>query len=143
MTNSFRIQPPSDLPSIEPTVVTSPDAESQALAMTIFEAAVDRKGEDIVVLDVSEVSYLADYFVIVTGFSTVQVRALARSIEDAVQEKLGRLPLQVEGQAKGSWMLIDYGTVIVHIFLPDEREFYNLEAFWGHAQRISFSALQA
>lgn len=143
MTNSFRIQPSSDLSSVEPTVVAPPDAESQTLAMAIVEAAIDRKGEDIVVLDVSEVSYLADYFVIVTGFSTVQVRALARSIEDTVQEKLGRLPLQVEGQAKGSWMLMDYGTVIVHIFLPDEREFYNLEAFWGHAQRVSLTALKA
>jgi ribosome-associated protein len=141
MTNSFRIQPPADRPSIEPTVVTLPDAESQALAMTIVEAATDRKGEDIVLLNVADVSYLADYFVIVTGFSTVQVRAIARSIEDAVEEKLNLLPLQTEGQSKGNWVLLDYGTVIVHIFLPDERDFYNLEAFWGHAQRVPLTAL--
>jgi ribosome-associated protein len=141
MTNSFRIQPPSDLPSVEPTVITLPDAESQALAMTIVEAAADRKGEDIVLLNVADVSYLADYFVIVTGFSTVQVRAIARSIEDTVEETLNLLPLQTEGQSKGNWVLLDYGTVIVHIFLPDERDFYNLEAFWGHAQRIPLTAL--
>lgn len=120
-----------------------PDIDSQRLASIIVEAAEDRKGADIVLLNVADVSYLADYFVIVTGFSNVQVRAIARSIEETVEERLHRLPLQVEGQAEGNWMLMDYGDVIVHIFLPDEREFYNLEAFWGHAQRVSVSSLNA
>nr|WP_263971805.1 ribosome silencing factor [Leptolyngbya ohadii] len=103
------------------------------------EAMDDRKGGDIAVLHVSDVSYVADYFVIATGFSNVQVRAIARAIEDKVETQWQQLPLRVEGFGEGSWVLMDYGDVIAHIFLPKEREFYSLEAFWGHADRVSFS----
>jgi len=121
---------------LNPTTNTSDN-----LALVIAEAADDRKAEDILLLQVEEVSYLADYFVIVTGFSRTQVRAIARAIEDKVAEKLQRNPLQIEGESEGNWILQDYGEVIVHIFLPDEREYYNLEAFWGHAKRIEFSQI--
>ncbi|HEY9621354.1 MAG TPA: ribosome silencing factor [Crinalium sp.] len=129
---------PSDATNSNGTIAN----DSYTLAMTMAEAADDRKGADIVLLDVSEVSYLADYFVIATGFSSVQVRAIARSIQDSVSEELHRLPLQVEGQTDGNWILIDYGDVIAHIFMPEGREFYNLEAFWGHAKRIPFALAQ-
>jgi ribosome-associated protein len=119
-----------------------PVNDSSLLALAIAQAADDRKGADIVLLDVSEVSYLADYFVVITGFSSVQVRAIARSIEDVVSETLHRLPQNVEGQRDGNWILMDYGDAIVHIFMPDDREFYNLEAFWGHAKHIPFSLSQ-
>jgi ribosome-associated protein len=115
------------------------DKESLQLAMTIAQAADDRKGGNIVLLRVADVSYLADYFVIVTGFSNVQVRAIARSIQDTVETEWQQQPLRIEGQMEGSWVLIDYGDVIAHIFLPKEREFYNLEAFWGHAEQIDFA----
>ncbi len=114
---------------------------SKNLAITIAQAADDRKGSDIVLLEVAEVSYLADYFVMTTGFSRVQVRAICQSIQEKVETVWQRTPLRVEGKESGSWVLMDYGDVIVHIMLPDEREFYNLEAFWGHAERIEFSAL--
>ncbi len=104
----------------------------------IAQAAADRKGDNLVVLQVSEVSYLADYFVLVTGFSRTQVRAIAQSILDTVAEQSDRDPLRTEGQSESSWILIDYGEVIVHIMLPDEREFYNLEAFWNHGERWRF-----
>lgn len=113
---------------------------SRAIAMTAAQGADDRKGGDIVVLGVAEVSYLADYFVMVTGFSRVQVRAISQSVQDKVEIECQRLPLRVEGQAEGSWVLLDYGDVIVHVLMPKEREFYNLEAFWGHAERIEYSA---
>lgn len=115
------------------------EEESYRLAMTIAQAADDRKGANIVLLRVSDVSYLADYFVVVTGFSSVQVRAIAHSIEDKVETEWQQHPLRIEGQMDGNWVLIDYGDVIAHIFMPKEREFYNLEAFWGHAEQISFS----
>jgi ribosome-associated protein len=115
------------------------DDSSYLLAQTIAQAADDRKGGDIVLLKVSDVSYLADYFVVVTGFSNVQVRAIANSIEDRVEEEWQRRPLRTEGQMEGSWVLMDYGDVIVHIFLPKEREFYSLESFWGHAEQVAFS----
>lgn len=113
---------------------------SEQLALSAARAAEDRKGADIVVLRVSEVSYLADYFVIVTGFSKAQVRAIANAIEDKVAVEWQSRPLRTEGQGEGSWLLQDYGSVIIHIMLPTEREFYNLEAFWGHAEQIDFSA---
>lgn len=125
---------------IQSAASTTTDAYNFALA--IAKAADDRKGGDIVLLNVSQVSYLADYFVVVTGYSHAQVRAIARSIEDAIETEFGRLPAQTEGQAEGNWLLLDYGDVIVHVFMPDERDFYSLEAFWGHAERTSFAATQ-
>ena len=116
------------------------EEDDQKLALTIAHAADDRKGADIVLLKLGTVSYIADYFVIVTGFSSAQVRAIAGAIEDTVETKLGRLPLRTEGQSEGSWVLMDYGDVIVHIFMPKEREFYGLEAFWGHAERTQFAS---
>ncbi|CBN58966.1 MULTISPECIES: ribosome silencing factor [Kamptonema] len=114
--------------------------ESRALAFAIAEAAEDRKGGNIVLLQVSEVSYLADYFVIVTGFSNAQVRAITQAIAHKVETEWQRMPVRIEGQGEGTWVLMDYGDAIVHILMPHEREFYNLEAFWGHAERIHFSA---
>jgi ribosome-associated protein len=117
------------------SAVNRPDA-SQELALTIVQAASDRKAGDIVVLRVTEVSYLADYFVMATGYSRVQVRAISEAIEDKVEQEWQRRPLRTEGQAEGTWVLQDYGDVMVHIMMPKEREFYNLEAFWGHAERV-------
>lgn len=128
----------------KPSTLVTPDTEHQdasyGLALTVAQAADDRKGADIVILSVSEVSYITDYFVIVTGFSRVQVRAISQSIEQQVEEACNRLPVRTAGKAEGIWILQDYGDVIVHILLPEEREFYNLEAFWGHAEQIEFQA---
>jgi ribosome-associated protein len=117
---------------------TSPD-EARGLIMTVAQAADDRKAVDIVLLRVAEVCYLADYFAIVTGFSNVQVRAISQAIADQVEEEWQRLPLRTQGLSDASWVVMDYGDAIVHILKPQEREFYNLEAFWGHAERIDFS----
>lgn len=114
------------------------DEAAKALALAIAEAADDRKAGNITILQTGDVSYLADYFVILTGFSSVQVRAIANSIEGAVEDEFERLPLRTEGMSEGRWVLQDYGEVIVHIFMPDDRDFYDLEAFWGHAERIAF-----
>ena len=112
------------------------NSTGQELALTVAQAAEDRKAGDIVLLRVSEVSYLSDYFIMATGYSRVQVRAIAGAIADEIEQKFHRLPLRTEGKAEGTWVLQDYGEVMVHIMMPKEREFYNLEAFWGHAERI-------
>jgi ribosome-associated protein len=123
----------------------APDADlvhlSQHLAWIIAQAADDRKAADITVLKITSVSYLSDYLVIATGFSKTQVRAISDAIQEKVEETCHRYPLRVEGKKEGSWVLQDYGDAIVHIFLPQEREFYNLEAFWGHAERIDHPQL--
>lgn len=138
---------PSQAHSIsDPSVIQVSSAEFPAvdddpslqLAYAIAAAADDRKGSNITIFQVGDVSYLADYFVLVTGFSTVQVRAIARSIEQTLEADWQRRPLRTEGQTDGNWVLQDYGDVIVHIFLPEEREFYNLDAFWGHAKHVSY-----
>ncbi|MGB0561546.1 MAG: ribosome silencing factor [Spirulinaceae cyanobacterium] len=122
-----------------PLTSLPPNADaSLQLAWLIATAADDRKAENIVLLKVASVSYLADYFVLCTGFSRTQVRAIADSIETQVEAQLARTPLRSEGRSEGTWILQDYGEVIVHSFLPEDREFYNLEAFWGHAERIEF-----
>jgi ribosome-associated protein len=126
MTQSLPIQSPrTDDPSFD-------------LAQAIAQAADDRKASDIVILQVNEVAYLADYFVIATGLTSVQLRAIARAIEETIEAKFGRQPQGLEGLSEGRWILIDYGDVIAHLFLPQERDFYNLEAFWGHASSIPF-----
>ncbi|MEG4999025.1 ribosome silencing factor [Microcoleus sp. B4-D4] len=116
--------------------------ETRGLIVTAAQAADDRKAVDIVLLKVSEVCYLADYFAIVTGFSNVQVRAISQAIADQVEEEWGRLPLRTQGLSDASWVVMDYGDAIIHILKPQEREFYNLEAFWGHAERIDFSSAE-
>jgi ribosome-associated protein len=113
---------------------------SEQLARDIAEAADDKKAADIVLLKVTEVSYLTDYFVIATGFSTTQIKAICDSIEKQIEEKYQLVPLRIQGKSDARWIVVDYGEVIVHIFMQEEREYYNLEAFWGHAERIEFSA---
>ena len=114
------------------------DNSPEKLVEIITQTADDRQAGDITVLKVTQVSYLTDYFVIMTGFSRTQVRAIADAIDEKVEQSLGRLPLRVDGQTESLWIVQDYGDVIVHIFLAKEREFYNLEAFWGHGERIVF-----
>ncbi|MBN3938944.1 MAG: ribosome silencing factor [Nostoc sp.] len=131
--------PLQSVPLTKSAVISHGQTEeaSEKLAATIAVAASDRKAGEILLLKVAEVSYLADYFVMMTGYSRVQVRAIAQAIEGKVETELQRRPLRTEGKIEGSWVLQDYGDVIVHIMMPKEREFYNLEAFWIHAERIS------
>lgn len=130
---------PSTLVAANTRLAAQRPEESQELALISAAAAADRKAGDIVVLGVAEVSFLADYFVLVTGYSKAQVRAISQSIEDQIEAQLNRLPIRTEGQVEGNWILKDYGDVMVHIMMPKEREYYNLEAFWGHAQRVDLS----
>lgn len=121
-----------------PSLPTLIDDSALALTLAAAAAADDRKAGDLAILRVAEVAYLADYFLICSGYSITQVRAIARAIEEKLGEDFQRLPLRSEGMAEGRWVLLDYGDLIVHIFLPQEREFYDLEAFWGHAERVPY-----
>ena len=110
------------------------DLSSEALARLAAEACDDRKAVDIRLIRVDEVSSLADWFVICSGLSDVQVRAIARSVEDRLEEEAGRLPLRREGVTEGRWVVLDYGELLVHVLTPQERSYYDLEAFWGHGE---------
>lgn len=135
MTEALKLDTPGTVDELETDQI---DEEALALATAIANAADDRKAEDISILQVGDASYLADYFVIATGFTNVQVRAIARSIETTIEADHGRSPIHTEGADEGKWVIYDYGEVIVHIFQPREREYYDLEAFWGHVKRIEF-----
>lgn len=114
------------------------DPTSEALANLAAEACDDRKAVDIRLIRVEDISSLADWFVICSGLTDVQVRAIARSVEERLEREVHRLPLRREGQAEGRWVLLDYGELIVHVLTPQERHFYDLESFWGHGEQHRF-----
>lgn len=109
--------------------------EAKELARKVVEIASDRKAEDIVMLDISKVSIIADYFVICTGTSDRQVRAIAREIDEQLG-KDGVNPINIEGLVEARWVLMDYGDVLVHVFDPATRDFYRLEQLWAAAQPV-------
>lgn len=100
-----------------------------------MEIAEDKKASNIVLLDISEVSIIADYFVICSGNSDRQVKAIANDIEEQL-EKQDIKVLHREGLDQARWVLLDYGDVIVHIFTPTERNYYRLEKVWEHARTV-------
>jgi ribosome-associated protein len=112
------------------------DHTIEQLVFLAAEAADDRKAGDMTLIKIDAVSTLADYLLIVSGFSKVQLRAISGSIIDKIEAEFNRLPLRTEGQDRGGWILLDYGDAIVHIMMPEQREFYNLEAFWGHGEIV-------
>lgn len=116
--------------------LTNQDFTYQMSIMAAAEAD-DRKAEDIMVIAVGEVSVLADYFVITTGRSKAQVRAIANAIKIKISEEFQREPIRSAGESDAGWILQDYGDVIIHTMMPTEREFYSLEAFWGHAPKLT------
>jgi len=109
--------------------------ESNELARKVVDIASDRKAEDIVMLDISKVSIIADYFVICSGTSDRQVRAIAREIDEQLG-KAGVNPISIEGMNDARWVLMDYGSVLVHVFDPATRAFYQLQQLWAGAQPV-------
>jgi ribosome-associated protein len=99
------------------------------LSRLIADAAADKKAREIVRLDIRKKTSIADYFVICEGDTDRQVRAITDSIVEACKAK-GVRPLRTAGYEDGSWVVLDYGSVIVHIFLPGERSYYDLESLW-------------
>ena len=112
--------------------------DSEQLAAMAAEACDDRKATDIQLIRIDEVSSLADWMVIAGGLSEVQVRAMAKAVQDRLEVEANRLPLRSEGLNEGKWALLDYGELIVHVLQPSERGFYDLEAFWSHGEHHGF-----
>lgn len=103
------------------------------LVRTAVEALLAKKGEAISVMDMRKVSGVADYFVICTGGSDVQIKALANETCDRIRDAYGERPWHIEGMDSLQWVLIDYVDVVVHVMMNDAREFYGLERLWGDA----------
>ena len=113
------------------------ELDSKKLACVIAGTLDDKLGKDITILNISNVSSLADYFVIVTGDSTPQVKALMENTKDRIKKLFGRSPLRMENDTKNRWNLLDYGDVVVHILHRDERETYAIEKFWSNDFSVS------
>lgn len=113
------------------------EIDSKKFASVVARFLDDKLAKNITILDISKVSSLADYFVIVTGDSTPQVKALMETVKDQVKKSFSRLPLKQENDAKNRWNLLDYGDVVVHILHKEERETYAIEKFWNHAYSVS------
>ncbi len=102
----------------------------------VVSAADDRKATDLKVLSLGEVSDFTDYFIVCSGRSDRQVQGIAEGIQSALQQ-LGVRPLHVEGTRAASWILLDYGELVVHVFDPDTRSYYGLERLWGDAPDVT------
>jgi ribosome-associated protein len=110
-------------------------AEAREKALLCVRFALEKKAYDLVVMEVGELTSLADYFLVCTGRSDTQVQAITRSIEESLG-RLGIHPQSIEGYTSGQWAVIDYGDVVVHVFNEPVREFYDLERLWARAPHV-------
>lgn len=111
---------------------------AQRIAKVAAQAADDRKADDVQVLKMPEIMAETEYFVISSATTHVQIRAIVNSILDAMEE-VGADLLRMEGRGENNWVLLDYGSVVVHVFLEEDRHYYDLEKLWADAERISWS----
>ncbi len=114
--------------------------QSKEMARIAYNALADKKGEDIKIIDITGISVLADYFIIANGSSDSQVNALVDNVEEELH-RAGYPLKQREGQASGSWVLLDFGDIIVHVFDRENRLFYDLERIWKDGKDISIKEL--
>jgi ribosome-associated protein len=125
---------PDGLPARE-TAAPKTDLASLDLARRIVELAEDKKAAEILLLDIGELTTLADAFVICSGGSERQIAAIADGIAEKLRDE-GIKPIGREGTAESHWVLLDYGSVIVHVFTPPERDYYGLEKHWSAARTV-------
>jgi ribosome-associated protein len=127
----------------EDSVTEAENTTSTERARIAARAADDKKGEDIVVLDVAEIMGIVDAFVITHASNTRLVRAIVDEVKKQLLDRAGVKPRSVEGLDDMTWVLLDYGDLIVHVFLAETREFYGLERLWSDAARIVWDAAAA
>ena len=107
----------------------------QTLAALAIEAILSKKGTDLVIMDMRTVSGIADLFIVCTGTSDLQVKAIIDAVKKEIQEKADERPWHIEGYESRQWVLMDYVDLVVHVFSPEKRAFYDLERLWGDAPR--------
>ena len=111
------------------------------IALTAAAALDSKKGGDIKVLEITDLTTLVDYFVIATGTSNTQINALCGAVEKALKEQAGEDPLRREGYRDDTWVLLDYGSVCIHVFSEEAREFYSLERLWSDGKPLDLSSV--
>ncbi len=115
-------------------------ADAKKIALAAAHVLDTKKARDIKILCINEKTIIADYFVIAMGTSTTQVNSLAGEVEYKLGEDLGIHPSRTEGEGSGTWVLLDYNSVIVHVFGREAREFYKLDKLWADAEEVPFDA---
>lgn len=113
-------------------------ANAKELVKVVYNALESKKGENIKIIDISNVSVVADYFIIANGSNQNQVQALVDNVQEELY-KIGREPAQIEGYLTGNWILMDYSDIIVHVFSKEDRLFYDLERIWRDGKEIEIS----
>jgi len=111
--------------------------EPAQLAKAAVDIASDKKASDVLLLDIRDISTIADFFVICTGNNARQVQAIGDALNDDLKKQGARL-LYREGDADTGWVLLDYGDIIIHVFAPKEREYYRLERLWSEAKTVVY-----
>lgn len=111
------------------------------LAIIAVKALDEKKGKEIAAIEITDLTTLADYFVIATGTSNTQINALCGAVEKALQEQAEEAPLRREGYRDGTWVLLDYGCLAVHLFSEEAREFYSLERLWHDGKTLDLSSV--
>jgi ribosome-associated protein len=132
MANQARAERPTSSTSV---------AESQRAAEVAAQAGLDKKAEDVRILDIRGLASYADFLVVMTAGSDRQVSAIADAVDEELR-KLGHRPIGVEGQAGGNWILIDTGDIVVHVFNAESRGFYDLDGLWSDAKRLTVTPQQ-
>jgi ribosome-associated protein len=115
---------------------------SLEMALAAARVAADNKGQAIVVLDLRQVTPVFDYFVLVTGTSRRQLHAISEEIDQVLERELGDRRLGIEGYSESRWILLDYGSVVVHLFDDETRSYYDLENLWASASRVELPAVK-
>ena len=111
------------------------------LAILAAKALDEKKGKEISAIEITDITTLADYFVIATGSSNTQINALCGSGEKLLEEQAGEKPLRREGYRDGTWVLLDYGCICVHVFSAEARSFYDLERLWADGKPLDLTGV--
>ncbi len=109
-------------------------------AVVAAQTAQETRGRDVVILDMRKLTPIFDYFVLATGTSRRQLHAMSEEIDHALEDRMGDRRQGIEGYGESRWILLDYGDVVIHMFEPETREYYDLEQLWGQAQRVPFES---
>ena len=113
------------------------DNSAESILQQCVALAQEKKGRDIISLKLRGLTVICDYFLLVSATNTRQAQSICDNIEEKMKEN-ALPPLRIEGYREGSWILLDFGSVVVHIFLEEERQYYDLERLWGDAERVEY-----
>lgn len=125
----------------DPTTANSNSERSLELALAAARGAAENRGQNIVVLDLREITPVFDYFVIANGTSRRQLHAMSEEIDRALEGELDDKRMGIEGYRESRWILLDYGTVVVHLFDEETRSYYDMENLWAQAKRVDLTGV--